>query len=438
MDKIGELASAVSELRKTFENTENKIGSLETKFNGLSALDQSKVIEINKTLDKFEAANQKLIQEQEARRTESEEFKKKIEKLSSDNVELVKSFAYKNGIKDEEISQITQETFANMLRFERAEVQMKFAEALKNFESSSVPTEGAASNNTIRSDIDSKGGYLVHKQIADTILKEASEISKIEQYASTFTTNAKTLQIDIDRDEDSDSTYFVNEGMEGEEETSSFDTLDITSYRQSVTVPVTRDMLKFSDRDITSLIMSRTADKMGRGAGRAFLTGSNINMPEGIMSSSKISAVESAAAATLAFDDIIGLPVADSFKSVYADPSRSRYYFNLRTLYAMRIMKDDQGQYLWNPNIAGGAPATLNGFGYAIIPGMDDIASGKYPILFGDLKKAYGVLKVNGMTMIRDEYTNKKKAIVEFTWDRWLGGRVLLAEAVRKLKIKSA
>lgn len=436
MDKLTELAGAVSELRNTFEKTTNKVGSLETKFEGLDSCDKEKFTKISNALDKFEEANQKMVLEQEARRAESEEFKKKIEKLSSDNNELIKSFAYKTGNKEGDISQITQETFAKLLKLERPQIQSHYSEMLKDFENSSIPTEGSASNNTIRSDIDSKGGYLVHREISNAIFKEAAEISKIEKFASTFTSNSKTLQIDIDKDEDSESTYFVNEAMEGEEETNSFDVADLTSYRQSVTVPVTRDMLRFSDKDITSLIMSRVANKLGRGAGRAFLGGSNINMPEGIMNSSKILAVDSATTNVLAFDDVLGLPVANNFKSAYADPLVSKYFFNLRTLYALRLMKDDNGQYLWNPNIASSAPSTINGFNYAIVPHMDDIASGKNPILFGDLRKAYAVLNVNGMSMIRDEYTNKKKAIVEFTWDRWLGGKVILGEAVRKLKIK--
>ena len=59
----------------------------------------------------------------------------------------------------------------------------------------------------------------------------------------------------------------------------------------------------------------------------------------------------------------------------------------------------------------------------------------KEQFLFGDLKQAYAVLRTKGLTMIRDEYTNKKKAIIEFTWDRWMGGRIILDEAVRKLQI---
>ena len=216
--------------------------------------------------------------------------------------------------------------------------------------------------------------------------------------------------------------------MEGEEESASYDQREITSYRQSVTVPITRDQLMFSDRDITSLISQKVVDKLGKGAARAYLRGTAKNEPEGLMSSSKIKEVLSTSAGTLD-------PIAPGFKTTYANPAKSRYYFNLRTLTLLRLMKDANGQYLWSPAIESKAPSTINGFSYAIVNEMDDVAQGKCPVLFGDLKQAYAVLRTKGLTMIRDEYTNKKKAIIEFTWDRWMGGRIILDEAVRKLKI---
>jgi len=437
-NKMQEMMSAVSELRTTFEKTSDKVGSLEKKFNELDGLDKNKVVELNKTLDKFEALNQELVKQKEADRAEREALEKKFEALSADNSELIKTLAYQSQGRDvnpDEISKEIEGTFAKLIKLEREDILANYKEALMKFEGS-VPTEGPASNATIRTDINPKGGYLVHPSIANKIFKEASEVSQIEQFCSVFTSNSKSLIVPIDRDEDTDKTYFVNEAMEGEEATTSFDQREITSYRQSVTIPVTRDQLMFSDRDITALITSKTADKLGRGASRAYLKGTHKNEPEGIMTSDKIRSVDSAATGILDFDDIIGLPVADKMKSAYADPSRSRYYFNLRTLYLLRMMKDANGQYLWSPAVDAKAPATINGFNYAIISEMDDVAQGRFPVLFGDLRQAYAVLRTAGLSMIRDEYSNKKKAIVEFTWDRWLGGKVILNEAVRKLKIK--
>lgn len=431
-NKLQEMMGAVAELRNTFEKTSSKVGSLEAKFEGLDGLDKNKVNELNKTLDKFEAINQELVKQREADRTSKEALEKKFEALSADNSELIKTLAYQSQSKNvnaDGISNEVEATFAKLIKLDREDVKTKYSEALEKF-------EDAASNATIRTDINTKGGYLVHPEFANKIFKEASDISQIEQFCSVFSSKSKSLIIPIDREEDTDETYFVNEAMEGKEETTSFDQKEVTSYRQSVTIPVTRDQLMFSDRDITSLMINKTADKLGKGAARAYLRGTYKNEPEGIMTSDKIRSVESSTVGTLDFDDIMTLPIADNMKSAYADPSRSRYYFNLRTLYLLRTLKDSNGQYLWSPAVDAKAPATINGFNYAIISEMDDIAQGKCPVLFGDLKQAYAVLRTAGLSMIRDEYTNKKKAIIEFTWDRWLGGKVILNEAVRKLKIK--
>ena len=436
-NKMNEMLSAVHELRTTFEKTTSKVEGLENKFNNLDSMDQEKVNKISEALNKFESYNQELVKQAEADRTARENLEKKFDALSKDNSELIKALSYQSESNDQDengISKETNSTFAKLIKLEREDIMANHKDELNKFEGS-VLTEGPASNSTIRTDINTKGGYLVHPTIANKIFGEASEVSQIESFCSTFTTSAKSLIIPIDRDEEADKTYFVNEAMEGEEESASYDQREITSYRQSVTVPITRDQLMFSDRDITSLISQKVVDKLGKGAARAYLRGTAKNEPEGLMSSSKIKSVLSTSVGTLDFDDIVKLPIAPGFKTAYANPAKSRYYFNLRTLTLLRLMKDSNGQYLWSPAIESKAPSTINGFSYAIVNEMDDVAQGKYPVLFGDLKQAYAVLRTKGLTMIRDEYTNKKKAIIEFTWDRWMGGRIILDEAVRKLQI---
>lgn len=436
-NKMDEMLNAVHELRTTFEKTTSKVDGLENKFNSLDGMDQEKVNKINEALNKFESYNQELVKQAEADRTARENLEKKFDALSKDNSELIKALSYQSESNDQDengISKETNSTFAKLIKLEREDIMANHKDELNKFEGS-VPTEGPASNSTIRTDINTKGGYLVNPAIANKIFKEASGVSQIESFCSTFTTSAKSLIIPIDRDEETDKTYFVNEAMEGEEESVSYDQREITSYRQSVTVPITRDQLMFSDSDITSLVSQKVVDKLGKGAARAYLRGTAKNEPEGLMSSSKIKKVFSTTIGTFDFDDIVKLPIAPGFKTAYANPATSRYYFNLRTLTLLRLMRDSNGQYLWSPAIENKAPSTINGFSYAIVNEMDDVVQDKCPVLFGDLKQAYAILRTKGLTMIRDEYTNKKKAIIEFTWDRWMGGRIILDEAVRKLQI---
>lgn len=58
------------------------------------------------------------------------------------------------------------------------------------------------------------------------------------------------------------------------------------------------------------------------------------------------------------------------------------------------------------------------------------------PIIFGDLMRGYEIFDLAGMVVIRDDYTQKKKAIVEWTFHRYLTGQVILPEAIKILKIK--
>jgi HK97 family phage major capsid protein len=56
---------------------------------------------------------------------------------------------------------------------------------------------------------------------------------------------------------------------------------------------------------------------------------------------------------------------------------------------------------------------------------------------FGDFRRGYTIVDRTGMSIIRDEYTLKKLAKVEFTMNRWNTGAVTLSDAIKLLKCSS-
>ena len=66
---------------------------------------------------------------------------------------------------------------------------------------------------------------------------------------------------------------------------------------------------------------------------------------------------------------------------------------------------------------------------------MPDIASNAYPIAYGDFRTAYLIVDRTAVEMIRDDYTQKKLAIVEFTIHRWNTGKTVMPEAIKLLKL---
>lgn len=85
----------------------------------------------------------------------------------------------------------------------------------------------------------------------------------------------------------------------------------------------------------------------------------------------------------------------------------------------------------------GPAAMTLNGLPYLVAEDMPDIASGSLSIALGDFQQGYTIVDRTAMTVVRDDLTQKRKSIVEFTFNRWNTGMVTLAEAIKVLQTKA-
>ena len=66
---------------------------------------------------------------------------------------------------------------------------------------------------------------------------------------------------------------------------------------------------------------------------------------------------------------------------------------------------------------------------------MPDVASNSYPVVFGNFNQAYRIYDRVSLTLRRDPFTQATTGLVRFHARRRVGGDVVKAEAIRKLKI---
>jgi HK97 family phage major capsid protein len=109
---------------------------------------------------------------------------------------------------------------------------------------------------------------------------------------------------------------------------------------------------------------------------------------------------------------------------------------NDATTLKVRQLKDANGQYLWQPSVQAGQPATL--VGYPVVPddNMPDIAAGKFPIAFGDFNRGYLVADRLGVRVLRDPFTSKPYVL--FYTTRRVGGGITDFAAIKLLKIATS
>lgn len=112
---------------------------------------------------------------------------------------------------------------------------------------------------------------------------------------------------------------------------------------------------------------------------------------------------------------------------------RAAFLMNRKTGGAIRKFKDTDGDYIWQPSLIVGQPATLMGSPVYYDEYMPDVAANAFPIAFGDFSEAMLVVNRRGMTVIRD--MTSVPGHIKFLIDMRLGAGVWNFEAVKLLKV---
>ena len=298
----------------------------------------------------------------------------------------------------------------------------------------------------LRTDSGVEGGFLLSPtELDSSITKIITEIDGIRSIARVRTISSKSMEVPI-RNVIPVAVY-EGEQETGTDDVSTYASETLTPFRQTFTSPITVDMLMDSAFDMEAEIASDAAEAFAFGEGAAFVNGTGFKEPEGFLTNATIIAGEregAAGGAKLHAQDVILL--TGDLKFGY----NPVYVLNRRTLADLRSLRadsgqaadDGKGQFLWNPGImdplAAGAVGnnTINGFPYVLANSMPDADTAtNRPIAFGDFRRGYTIVDRTGMSVIRDEFTLKKRAIVEFTMNRWNTGQVTLAEAITILQI---
>ncbi|EYT55796.1 hypothetical protein H490_0103930 [Leucobacter sp. UCD-THU] len=133
-------------------------------------------------------------------------------------------------------------------------------------------------------------------------------------------------------------------------------------------------------------------------------------------------------------DDLKGL--------IYAVPAQYRrnggFLMNSLTELFISTLKDGNGQYLWQPSLQAGRPATFNGFAIANQEDIAGIAADSAIAAFGDFNAGYRVYDRLGMTVKRLEELYSEEGMVGFRFRKRVGGDVVRPQAMRLLKTKTA
>ncbi len=287
----------------------------------------------------------------------------------------------------------------------------------------------------LRTDSSPDGGILVTTELDTVITKKITEIDPIRTIARVRSIGSKSIELPIRNT--IPTAVYEGEAETGTDDASTYQSSTVTPFRQTYTVPVTIDMLQDAAFDMEAEIASDAAEAFAFGEGLGFVSGTGFKEPAGFVTNANL---QTAARNSGDSNEITpdGLILLSGDLKVGYDPV---YVLNRRTLAKIRTFRGDAasagdaaGQFLWMPGMSGPVAATLNGFPYVLANSMPDEGTDTFPVAFGDFRRGYTIVDRTGMSVIRDEVTQKRKAIVEFTMNRWNTGQVTLEEPIKLLK----
>lgn len=202
---------------------------------------------------------------------------------------------------------------------------------------------------------------------------------------------------------------------------------------------ITQTALDDAAIDLEAWLAGEVKGEFARQENIAFLSGDGVNKPHGLLT--YITGAANAARHPFGAIEVVDAGAEsdadDILKLIYELPAErvtanTKLFMNRQFEATLRTLKDANGQYLWQPRLAEGAPSTFAGEPIVHIPGMATDGLDAVVALYGDMRETYLVVDRVGIRVLRDPYTNKP--FVMFYTTKRVGGGVQNPEFMKALK----
>ncbi len=281
---------------------------------------------------------------------------------------------------------------------------------------------------------DTGAGYLAPAEYVREIIKSEAELSPIRSVAQVRQTSQRSLE--IPRRTGQFSAVWVGE-IETRSETTGYTVglEEVAAHELMAEVYLSNQMIEDAVFNIEQELGEEFSERFAVAEGAAFVDGNGVKQPEGFLANTDVGETVSGSAATIADTNGQGDGVIDLFYGIKTAYGRNgTWLLNRNTLASVRKLKDTNNQYIWQPGMAPGQANSILGAPYVEVPDMPDEAADAYPMAYGDWRRGYLIVDRITMSVLRDPYTRASQGQVKFVARRRVGGQVVLAEAMRKLK----
>lgn len=280
--------------------------------------------------------------------------------------------------------------------------------------------------NELSEGTDNKGGYLVPKDWASFIIKQSKENVVMRILGRSVTSEHGKLHIPIQ-----DSKFMLEPVAEGgayQKRDWTYGELILELKKMGGTILVTEELLEDNAYNLESEIKQNIADAVQNTEEHYFMVGDGSNVPTGIFDPNAGGFNAGTLTAAMTADDIINLEY--DVKAGYR--KNGVFVTHNDVVREMRKLKDNDGQYLWQPSLVAGEPDKFDGHNVYV----SDYAPEK-KIAFGDFGYYY-MLGDGKYQSIRLNEVYREVGKFGFQARMRFDGKLGLREAVGVLKLQDA
>lgn len=288
---------------------------------------------------------------------------------------------------------------------------------------------------------DPEGGYVVPEETEKAIDKLLSEASPIRAISSVRKIGSGSFKKAMSQG-GATTGWVADNATRPETSAPTLSLMEFPAMELYAMPAATQSLLDDGYVDLEAWIADETQTVFAEQEGSAFVNGDGVSRPRGFLSYDKIAdgsytwgkvgyvatGTDGAFDASNPSDDLIDLIYTP--KQGYR--ANSKWVMNRSTQGTIRKMKDVDGNYIWQPGIAAGQPATLMGYPVVESEDMPDVASDSYSIAFGDFSRGYLIVDRVGTRVLRDPYFSKP--FVLFYTTKRVGGGIQNFEAIKLMK----
>lgn len=279
---------------------------------------------------------------------------------------------------------------------------------------------------------DPQGGFLAPAEFSTEFIRDLVEFSPVRSLATVRTTASPSVSYPRRTSITNAKWKGETQAQEGSEP--AFGQVEVPIREVNTFVDVSNQLLQDSAGVAEAEVRLALAEDFGQKEGLAFVKGTGVLDPEGLMTNAGVGYNFTGNASTL------GTAPADLLISHYyslpaAYRARGTWLMNGKTLAAVRKLKDGTtGVYLWQPSYQAGQPETLLGRPVIEVPDMDDIGAAAEPIAFGDIATAYRIVDRVSLSILVNPYLLATNGITRIHATRRTGAAVVQPAALKKIR----